>query len=384
MNTKIIMSRWVRYIQSTLTGLHAYQSRSLAIFSFGMAQSQRSHLSRICAYVPTSVQPLSTKRRLLRLLGNQRLDVKVACLQMGSWLKRWNSPSCRLLLLMDETPLANHWRVLKISVALRRRSVPLCWMVYPLSGRKQTLTYMVKILLCQAHKTVQAYAPEAKVTLLADRGFCWPQVIRSCHRKKWDYLLRAQGHTRFQDRSETGKLMSCKLKELAPCSGTWWCGEKLVFKKAGWIKSNVVALWPRRSGRHGKICKEPWLLLTSLPPSVQCGRWYARRIWQEESFRDEKSHGFQWQESQVGIRKKEESRVDHLLLVMALAQLWLSTLGQAALSPTWKGKLGLNSKANRKLWGLMRKGWILLIWMINQEQKPNKNFPCAIRLEAPT
>lgn len=384
MNTKIIMSRWEHHVQSILSDLHAYQCRALAAFSFAMAVAQRSHLSRISASVPCSAQPLSTKRRLLRLLGNKRLDVKVACQQMGFWLKGWNSPSCRLLILMDETPLANHWRVLKISVATRRRSVPLCWTVYPLSGRKQSLVYVVSRLLCQAHRIVQAYAPEAQVILLADRGFCWPQVIRSCQRKKWDYLLRAQSHTRFQDWSVKGELCERELKELAPNPGTWWCGQKLVFKKAGWMKSNVVALWPTRSGRHGKVCKEPWLLLTSLPPTVHCGRWYARRIWQEQSFRDEKSHGFQWQESQVGIRKQDAKRVDRLLLIMALAQLWLSTLGQAALSTTWKGKIGLNVKSTRKQWGLMRKGWHLLTWMINQDQKPGKAFLCCIELNAPT
>jgi hypothetical protein len=74
----------------------------------------------------------------------------------------------------------------------------------------------------------------------------------------------------------------------------------------------------------------PGLLVTDQSACV--GRWrqYARRMWIEEAFRDEKSQGFQWQTSRVN----DPRHVQRLLIVMALAILLTLSLG------TWLIKRG--------------------------------------------
>jgi hypothetical protein len=384
MNTTLIMNRWQRWLQATLTDLHLYQIHSLALFSLAAARARHCHLSRLCAHAPSAAQPLSIRRRLLRLLGNEHLDVTAACRQMACWLQRWNAPSCRLLLLLDETPWHNQWRVLKVSVAWRRRALPLCWTVFPLRHRQaQPMPASVEALLQQAQQLVTHYAPQAQVVLLADRGFCWPPVVRWCQAQGWSYVLRAQHHTklRYEDESEdeTGQLKAfkeCALRELAPAPNHWWCGSGQVFKKAGWLTCNVVAAWPQGA-------PAAWLLVTNLPPTLHCCRWYARRVWQEESFRDEKSHGFCWQESQVGVRQQDTERVNRLLLLLALAQLWLMSLGAAARSATWRQCLGLCGRVARRRWSVFGWGWQFLQWLLHQPPHRLRRFPCQLCFAPP-
>jgi hypothetical protein len=358
------MNRWQDYLQSLLGDLHTYQVNALAAFSFAAARARGCHLSRLASHVPTTAQPHSTRRRLLRLLGNGKLNVQHACLHMAVWLKRWNAPSARLLLLLDETPLRNDLRVLKTGVCYKRRALPLLWSCYPLSNRGEEMPETVQKVLERTHQLIQLYAPCAQVILMADRGLCWPQIITFCQKQGWNYILRAQSQTRLK--GQDGQVQS--LGTLTQEPGQAWCGRAQVFRKAGWIECNVVACWPRGA-------KEAWLLVTSLPPSLQVCRWYARRVWQEQSFRDEKSHGFCWHESHV----QKPERVNRLLLILALAQLWLMMLGTQAQRPQWRQRLGLKSRKTRRLWSYFRTGWHLLLYALDNRC----SIPCYLAFTPP-
>jgi hypothetical protein len=361
MNTTFIMNRWQQWLQSTLPQTHLYQIRNLARFSFAMACAQHCHLSRLVAHVPSRAKPPSTRRRLFRFLGNSRLDVKTICSEMAHWLLRWNHPQARLILLLDETPLQNDLRVLKISVAYRRRSLPLCWECEPLTPRSQIQS--VHRLLEEAAAILQHYAPQAQVVLLCDRGLCWPQTLLWCQKRGFDFVMRAQRHMIIRRRDEQGQLVQQPLHDLTPQIGSYWCGAVTTFQKHHWLETNVVACW-------FAAAKEPWYLITSLKPTLHCCRWYLRRLWQEQSFRDEKSHGFNWQQSQV----RNAERANRLLLIVALAQLWLTSLGTLALMPPWRTRLGLQTRSTRRMVSVMRHGWQLLLWSIHQNRKIKLNY----------
>ena len=195
MTPKSIMWRWSAFLQSLLRNTHLYQVQALAVFSFAAARARHCHLSRLAAWVPTGTLPLSSLRRLKRLLNNERLLVESICDEMALWLTRWNAPGARLLLLLDETPHGNTWRVLKMSVSYRRRALPLCWRTDALAGRD--LKQQVDQVLEQTARLIALYCPQAQVVLLADRGLCWPQVIHFCRQRGWHFVLRAQRQTQF-------------------------------------------------------------------------------------------------------------------------------------------------------------------------------------------
>ena len=96
-------------------------------------------------------------------------------------------------------------------------------------------------------------------------------------------------------------------------------GPAAVFKKAGWRGANVVATWERGM-------KEAWLLLTDQRASLRHCRVYGQRMWEEESFRDDKSAGFGWQDSQVN----DPAHAARLLLVLALAMVLAASQGSQA------------------------------------------------------
>lgn len=353
MNPKEIMHRWSAHLQSLLSQTHLYRVVGLAHFSFALAQGRHCHLSRLSAHVPSATQPQSQLRRLKRLLHNSQLDVEQVCDQMAAWLGRFNSSTTRLTLLLDETPHANSWRVVKVSVAYKKRALPLVWRTDALAGR----AHHDRVLEVLAHsaRLLGRYCPQAQVTLLADRGLCWPEIIDFCHRNGWHYVLRAQRQTRFvmPDGVQT------TLGELVSAKGQWFCGRGRAFAKARWREVSVVALF-----RPG--AKEPWLLVSDWPPSLHLVRWYRQRMWHEQSFRDEKSHGFNWQDSHL----QTPQAVHRLLLLVALAQLWLSVLGVWATSPAWRERLGLTSRAARRRASIVRQGWTLLLWCLHNAHIP--------------
>ena len=197
MTPKNIMHRWSAYLQSLLSQTSLWHVSALALFSFAAARARHCHLSRLAANAPLPVQPSSLKTRLMRLIGNDKLDVEKVCDQMCAWLGRWNTPGARLLLLLDETPHHNNWRVIKTSVAYGKRALPVAWRTDPLKKRPHKKRVME--VLEQSARLLQQHAPDAQVVLLADRGLCWPEIIRFCEKEGWNYVLRAQSATRLKN-----------------------------------------------------------------------------------------------------------------------------------------------------------------------------------------
>ena len=79
--------------------------------------------------------------------------------------------------------------------------------------------------------------------------------------------------------------------------------------------------------------KEPWCLATN--EAQISGHRYAMRVWQEESFRDLKSGGWQWQTSYLEC----PARMERLVLVLAVAYAWMITQGGFVLNgdeANWK------------------------------------------------
>ena len=314
MSASEILRPWQRAVKCNLLPcLHAHQAKALALLSGAMALAGSCCAAAIAPLAPGAAKPASVRRRMERLLANPRLDAVEAMLQLSrSLLANWGGR--KLLLILDETPKANDLRCMKLSVAYHKRTVTLLSICYPPHRPPMPLPKLVRWMLRQ----VAACLPEqATVTLLADRGLCWPTLIRQCRRLRWHYLLRLQAETRVMLAEGTQRTVS----ELAARRGTHcFLSDVRVFKKARWLKANVVAVWEPTG-------KQPWLLVTDSFASYACCRSYCKRTWCEESHRDEKSHGLNWQQSQVN----QPAHAQRLVLLMALASLLCIATGAAAL-----------------------------------------------------
>jgi hypothetical protein len=301
------MSQWTHTLKHHLgTQWHGHQIKALAAFSLGIAVAQDCRLSQVALFGADEATPRSRERRWQRFLANPRIRVVEGKRPLFQTVLCWLSDQ-RLLLLLDETPLKNDLRCMTLSLGYKGRSVPLAWSAYKTNQPPLPREALIRSLLNQA----QDLLPDAEVILMADRGLSDPNLLDMAKERGWHYLLRVQHQTKllFEDGS------SPSIGLLQRTKGSFF-GAARAFEDAGWRSVNAVAV----PGQKG----DPWLLVTDLAPSRSCCDLYRKRMWQEESFRDQKSSGFQWQKSLV----RQPEHVNRLLLVLAVACLLLTVLGQ--------------------------------------------------------
>lgn len=310
MGAKEIVAAWSEYLKSdVLAGLGANLVNALASFSLMAADARHCQSGHVASHGYDAAKPASRRRRWERWLAHRHFDAQLVQQKLNQTIwKNWHGSQA--LLLLDETPKANDLRCLRVSLAYRRRALPLASICYRPNRLPKPMPKLVQQVLASA----LAQVPNAvSIVVIADRGLAWPSIVDWCRKHQCHYLLRLQSSTRM--RTADGSIQA--VKTLAPRPGCRpWCGTTEVFRKAGWRTASVIAQWPRG-------CQEPWLLVTD--QSACAGRWqqYARRMWIEESFRDEKSQGFQWHRSRIN----DPRRAERLLIIMTIALLLLISLG---------------------------------------------------------
>jgi hypothetical protein len=288
----------------------------------------------------------SHDRRLRRILADHCLTWERAYAPVVQDVLKLNKAK-RLHIIIDETSQCEHFRVLTAALWYRNRAVPLAWVQWLGQRPKQRSYWEYSADLLQMLASI--VPPEVKVLILADRAFGHPRFTDQVAAHGWDWLVRVQQQTWLND--VQGRC--CSLRERLPEQGGRWKARGQVFKGADWRDASVVAYWSRRH-------KEPLLLASSLAPSWELIAEYKRRGAIEAMFRDWKSSGFGWEESQV--RKLE--RHERLLLGLAWATLVVLVLGEEVAeevlgekgqgwrSRSWEGKhslfrLGLDRLAGR-------------------------------------
>ena len=301
MNALSMLRDWRRQVQNDLLPeLHGHQSKAMADLSFAMTLARHCQSGKVAVAAPGEARPASVKRRLERFVANDRVEPEETWSQLARAFLR----SCTggpVVLILDETPNHNDLRCMKVTVAYRHRALPLGCVCYALGDQPEPMPAMVVGLL----RRVATCLPEgAAVTLLADRGLAWPQIVDVCRELGWHYVLRLLSQTRV--RTPDGR--ECSAAELAPRPGTCWRGEAEVFKKAGWRAAAVAAC-------RLPDCDGPWLLVSDRDDGPRLFRRYAKRVWTEELFRDEKSSGFHWGDSHV----TDPAHAARLVLLIALA-----------------------------------------------------------------
>jgi hypothetical protein len=317
-------------------------TKSLAALTCGVVWSGTCSLPQAAASLPTPASVPSTTRRFQRLLANARLDVE-GCQQALSRqvLARRQG---RLDLLLDATTTGATARragtqTLVLALAAQRRALPLGWQSWTADQSGQDWGSAQERLFA----AIEAVRPATTaVVVMADRGLSGGPLVRRLRALGWHYLLRVICTTRVQQ--PDGQIV--EIGALAPQPGTATLLEGVKVypprSKPGkhwqsdWteaITTNVVAVW--RTGDP-----EAWLLITDLPAERRRCAEYRRRTWEEELFRDLKRVGWGWQMSRV----RAPERVMRLLLVLAIATLWMLALGQRVVRHGWRRQLEAPSR----------------------------------------
>jgi hypothetical protein len=302
---------WTRYIGQIFGGLKCWQIKVIALYSYGIVVARQCAPSRVAEKLSLVGKPDSVQRRLERYLANERIVWSRCCQAWARWvLARYEGE--RVILLVDETKLGSALSIMVVGLAYRGCCLPLAFWAYPPKVWPLPQVDLITTLL----DWIAAVLPVGVTPLVqADRGIgTSPDLIRAVAEDlQWDYLFRVQKQTRFRACAEHPPQ---PLADLLPAPG-WWRGQGQAFKKAGWLSTEVRLLW-------GPVYQEAWCLVTNCSPLS--GWEYAVRYWQEASFRDLKSDGWQWQTSRIFT----PAHAHRLLLVMVLAYAWTLSLGSLA------------------------------------------------------
>lgn len=283
----------------------------------GVINARSIALSEIANSLPGQTEAESRVTRIRRWLSNSHVDVwemyrPVLAEVLSGWYR------AKITVVVDGTMVfGDRLQIYRLSLLHGCRAVPLGWIVTRGTGvieakRMQELFKRMAIFL-------KAYVKH--VTLLADRGFRdhdWAEVCKSVG---WRYRIRVPKNTIVIFPS--GR--ACRIDQLGVQPGSVQCFQAIRLTKQGRFLTNLVVTW---SEGDSKNVPELVAVMTGQHASPKTLRQYARRMHIEQSFRDDKSRGF----DMAHTRLHHTQRLERLLLAVAIATLWCHELGEHVLA----------------------------------------------------
>ena len=296
--------------------------RRLATLVTGIVASEHCALRRVARELTAlglrQAQPESTRRRLRRTVADARLDAGAGYAAAVQALVAWPA-SEPVLLVLDESTTPGEVHVLRLSLAYRGSCLPLAWAVWDHQDVLPAGTYWRQVARVLA-RAAAIVPPELPVIVLADRAYDVPGVIDRLAAYGWGWIIRVKARSKLVWRATDGAeqplrdVLAARLAQPGDRVRAAGCA----FKKAGWRPVQLVGEWEPGYA-------EPLVVLTSLDLDGTVLRRYARRVWIEAAFRQDKSAGWDWAHSQL----REPVRVERLLLALAWATLLALGLGAA-------------------------------------------------------
>jgi Transposase DDE domain len=310
MPTNYLYHNWFYQIRELRPGQRITQVRNFVWLMIGIYKSRSVSLSRIAGKIPGKAQLLSYTRRLSRFLDNPAIDVRAWYEPIArSWLERQAQTLQQVRLIVDGTKVGFGHQLLMVSLAYRKRSIPIAWSWVPHVRGHSTASTQLALL-----RYIRNLVPSGiAVLLVGDTEFGSIPILQQLDQWRWHYVLRQKTSTHVclihqTDWNDFGSWI-----EKAGSSiwlGKGWLTEKHIY----WV--NLLVHW-----KVGE--KEPWCLATNLPDRQMALQAYARRMWIEEMFGDMKGHGFDLESTML----RHTDRLSRLTLAVVLLYVWLVSTG---------------------------------------------------------
>ena len=291
----------------------------------GIYHSHSVNLSRIAGKVIGEAKNVSTVRRLSRFLANKTIDVRSWYKPVAKmWLATQFERACEVRLIVDCTKIGFAHQLLLVSLAYRRRAVPIAWSWVKYVRGHSTGQQQVRLL-----NYVRSLLPKATpVFVVGDSEFGSIFVLRQLEEWHWFYVLRQKGNTGLWIDEKTGWQRMDDLVSQAGQS-TW-------YPKAYLTEQHIHPVSALIYWQIGE--KQPWCLATNLPDGSLTLRYYRRRMWTEEMFGDFKKHGFDLETTML----RHAPRLSRLTLAVAFLYVWLLSVGSQTI------RSGLRHLVDRK------------------------------------
>lgn len=315
-------------LRQHLPGVIDSQLDTLGLLIVGAVQSMSSQMAKIARAMPLDTTQLAKEQRLRRFLDNERItqtDHYQPIVQQALH----GLASQRVQLLLDRVLLRDQHNILVVSLGFRRRSIPLVWKALDHRG-SSNLTDQQELI----QAAVGLLPARVRISVHGDSEFRSQALFGWLRSQGYDAMLGVSGRLWVYpstDRHEMGQALATRVTALPPqterghrrqhrLSPVTYLRQVYVVQEERVGPVNIIAWWERDD--DGKVVLHA--VMTNLPATAQTKVYGKRRMWIETVFRDWQSGGFHL--DQCGV--PDTARLTRLLLVLAIAYLWLVSLGR--------------------------------------------------------
>lgn len=311
---------WSNIVSSHFSNLSLPQVTGLATWSFGIALTRSSSVTKISELIAEiNQEKINTVKNRLKewykeaekKTGEKRseLDVEECFAPLLRWILSLRGNEEKWLpLAIDATNIKENFTVLSLNVLHEGCGIPIAWKIV-----KEREPGSWKPHWLHLFELLEEVVPEdIKVIVLADRGLYADWLFKKICQLNWHPLLRVKktGTYRLKSKQKWQDISTVVEKK-----GDVWSGEVTCYK-CNPIKCTLLASWQEEY-------EEPWFIMTDLAASEADISWYHFRAWIESSYRDIKSDGWQWQNT----RLQDPERAERVWLALAVAMIWVISSG---------------------------------------------------------
>jgi hypothetical protein len=328
------LSQWQRVLSTHVPHLSRPRLATLALWSLGIVLAQSAGLTSVTAVgalLLGQAEPTVRERLRFWYRGWQRARTAARRLARRSYQRRergirlcfapllrwvvawWDAQQQRLPLALDASTLRQRFTILSVCVVIRGCAIPVAWKVVRATTKGAWRPHW-EDLLTDLRDAVPA---DWTVLVLADRGLYARWLYQAIKANGWHPYLRInrQGQYRPVDATDFRPL-----SQVATGHGQVWRGRVTCFKTTDrQLECTLLARWDAGY-------RDPWLIVTDLPPEDADVAWYAMRAWIACGYKDSKRGGWHWEQTKM----VEPERAEWVWLAMAVATLWVVAVGCAA------------------------------------------------------
>ena len=128
MPTNQLYHTWIQQIRELRPEQRITQVRNFVLLMYGIYQSRSVYLSRIAGKVPGKAKLQSTVKRFERFLGNPAIRVRDWYQPVAQqWLAKQFANLGEIHLIVDGTKVGFGYQLLMVSLAYRKRAIPIVW-----------------------------------------------------------------------------------------------------------------------------------------------------------------------------------------------------------------------------------------------------------------
>lgn len=280
----------------------------------GVIESKKPHFSHWIPFRNSTAKAASKERQFSRWLHNDKIrPMRIYQKFVKRILADWDNET--IYLALDTTQLWKRFVVVRLALVYCGRAIPLGWVVYA-SGSATIAVNRYQRMLAQVAAQIPA---TTKVILLADRGFSHIDLMKIATQLGWHFRIRLKSDTWIH--LANGR--RCQIKALMPPVG------KGCFYSHIWITDQQYG--PLHLAIAQVITPngtEKWAIVSDELVGRHTFDEYGLRFDIEENFLDDKSAGFNLEDS----RLQDSMAISRLCLILAVATAYLVSTGAAVVT----------------------------------------------------